>query len=131
MAALYIACLRAQARAGVRRIHEATDTRNPVGIHQRLGHNCRVQFATGHSCIFRNGPMRQTTLRFGGSPNIFATPPARSLFMILHVNRRFDPDATPKSATSLVRRLAASAAVAAVLSLGSFSGDEAYASEPK
>jgi Raf kinase inhibitor-like YbhB/YbcL family protein len=51
--------------------------------------------------------------------------------MILHVNRRFGPDATPKTTTSLVRRLAASAAVAAALSLGSFSADEAYAGEPK
>ena len=51
--------------------------------------------------------------------------------MIFHVNRRFDPDATPRSTTSLARRLAAAAAVAAALSLGGFSGDEAYAGEPK
>ena len=51
--------------------------------------------------------------------------------MILQVNRRFGPDATPKSTTGLVRRLAASAAVAAALSFGSFSGDEANAAEPK
>jgi Raf kinase inhibitor-like YbhB/YbcL family protein len=51
--------------------------------------------------------------------------------MIRYVNRRFNPDATPKSTTSLVRRLVASAAVAAALSLGSFSGDEAHAGEPK
>jgi Raf kinase inhibitor-like YbhB/YbcL family protein len=51
--------------------------------------------------------------------------------MILDVNRRFGPAVTPKSTTRLLRRLAASAAMAAVLSLGSFSGDEAYAGEPK
>jgi Raf kinase inhibitor-like YbhB/YbcL family protein len=48
--------------------------------------------------------------------------------MILHVNRRF---AAPKSTTSLVRRLAASAVAAAALSVGTLSGNEAYAVEPK
>jgi Raf kinase inhibitor-like YbhB/YbcL family protein len=51
--------------------------------------------------------------------------------MILDVNRCFDPDETPKSTTRLVRRLAAAVAVAAALSLGSVSGGEAYAGEPK
>ena len=51
--------------------------------------------------------------------------------MIRYVNRRFNPDATPKSTTSLVRRLAAAVAVAGALLLGCFSGYEAYADEPK
>lgn len=51
--------------------------------------------------------------------------------MSLYVTRRFDPEATPKSTTSRVRRLAAAAAVAALVSLGSVSGAEVYAGEPK
>jgi len=48
--------------------------------------------------------------------------------MILHFNRRI---AAPKSTTSLVRRLSASAVAAAALSVSTLSGDEAYAVEPK
>jgi Raf kinase inhibitor-like YbhB/YbcL family protein len=51
--------------------------------------------------------------------------------MILHVNRRFDSSAAHRPTKSPLRRLAASAAMAAALSSAGFSGNAAYAGEPK